>query len=103
MESALVPMFVVSGVLAVIGFLIKDKLDKNAKEIALLFKKHDDDAAALVDLQREIDRDHYMKHELDAKFNQLDITMREGMKALGDKFDALAKVLTEHMLAETKK
>ena len=44
-------------VFSIIGFLIKDKLDKNGREITKLFELHGIDAQALVDLQREIDRD----------------------------------------------
>lgn len=65
--------------------------------VQLLFKKHDDDAAALVLLQRQIDKEHYVKPELDARFQSLESTFRAGMHDLGAKFDRLSSFLMEHV------
>ena len=50
----------------------EEKINAHGDSIKLLFKKHDDDAAALVLLQRQIDKEHYIKPELDARFQSLD-------------------------------
>lgn len=65
--------------------------------VRLLFKKHDDDVAALVLLQRQIDKEHYVKPELDARFQSLESTFRSGMHDLGAKFDRLSNLLMEHV------
>lgn len=102
----------ISTILSILGILIVpaiayllDKKDSaQEKEIAdlkdathLLFKKHDDDAAALVLLQRQIDKEHYVKPELDARFQSLESTFRTGMHDLGAKFDRLSNLLVEHI------
>ena len=87
-----------------ITYLLNKKDAAQEKEIAelqatckLLFKKHDDDAAALVLLQRQIDKEHYVKPELDARFQSLESTFRTGMHDLGAKFDRLSNLLVEHI------
>lgn len=68
--------------------------------IKLLFKKHDDDAAALVLLQRQIDKEHYVKPELDARFQSLESTFREGFASLKSEFRELAQILIAHVTKE---
>lgn len=71
--------------------------------IKLLFKKHDDDAAALVLLQRQIDKEHYVKPELDARFQSLESTFREGFASLKSEFRELAQILIAHVTKEDAK
>jgi hypothetical protein len=66
-----------------------------------LFELHDRDAAALNDLKLQIANEHYQKRELDGKFDKLDITFRDGLKNLGDKFDNFSQSMLEYM-AERK-
>lgn len=87
-----------------IAYLLNKKDAAQEKEITelkgtckLLFKKHDDDVAALVLLQRQIDKEHYVKPELDARFQSLESTFRTGMHDLGAKFDRLSNLLVEHV------
>lgn len=102
----------ISTILSVLGilivpafaYLLNKKDSSQEKEIAelksttmLLFKKHDDDVAALVLLQRQIDKEHYVKPELDARFQSLESTFRAGMHDLGEKFDRLSNLLVEHI------
>ena len=96
--------------IALVGWLLNDKDAKQQKEIAelqaaikLLFKKHDDDVAALVLLQRQIDKEHYVKPELDARFQSLESTFRSGMHDLGAKFDRLSGFLVEHVTKTSSK
>lgn len=68
--------------------------------IKLLFKKHDDDVAALILLQRQIDKEHYVKPELDARFQSLESTFREGFASLKSEFRELAQILIAHVTKE---
>jgi hypothetical protein len=85
---------------SVIGWLLSNKDMKQAKEIEILFKKHDDDAAALAALKLEIAKEHYLKHELDARFQQLDTTFREGFDGLRSEFKELGRILIGHITKE---
>lgn len=91
---------IVALLVAVLGWLLANKDAKQANEIALLFKKHDDDAKALADLKLEIAKEHYLKHELDQRFQQLDATFREGFHGLRAEFKELARVLIDHVTKE---
>jgi hypothetical protein len=83
--------------IGLVGWLLSNKDAKQGHEIALLFKKHDDDAAALAALRVEIAKEHYLKHELDDRFLSLQGTFRDGMRDLGGKFDKLTNILIEHL------
>ena len=108
----------ISTVLSILGilivpaitYLLNKKDAAQEKEIAelqatckLLFKKHDDDVAALVLLQRQIDKEHYVKPELDARFQSLETTFRTGLHDLGAKFDRLSDFLIEHVTKASAK
>lgn len=92
----------VFGMVAVIGWFLRQKDEQQAKAIALLFQKHDEDAGALSNLRLEIAKEHYLKHELDARFLSLEHTFRHGMQELGAKFDKLSEVLIAHITKEDK-
>lgn len=91
---------IASILIGVVGWLLANKDAKQASEIDLLFKKHDADAQALADLKLEIAKEHYLKHELDQRFQQLDTTFRNGFRELGAKFDELSRVLITHISKE---
>lgn len=78
----------------------EEKIKTQGEAIKLLFKKHDDDAAALVLLQRQIDKEHYVKPELDARFQSLESTFREGFASLKSEFRELAQILIAHVTKE---
>lgn len=93
-----------------LGYLLNKKDASQEKEIAelkgttaLLFKKHDDDVAALQSLQLQIAKEHYLKHELDQRFMSLENAFKEGMHELGRKFDKLTDILVDHITKEDKK
>jgi hypothetical protein len=72
----------------------RDALEKNHQtQLALLFKKHDEDAAALNKLQVEIAQRHYVKDELDRRFESLEQTFSRGFDKLGDQIERLAQGL----------
>jgi len=78
-----------------IGWFLRSKDEFQAKQIALLFVKHDEDAKALQDLRIQIASNHYVKQELDSRFDKLEAAFKSGFNSLGDKFDRLADKLTQ--------
>ena len=88
------------GLIGIIGWFLRQKDEQQAKSIALLFQKHDDDAKALADLRLEIAKEHYLKHELDARFLSLEQTFKHGMADLGAKFEKLSEILVAHVTKE---
>lgn len=88
-------LYIVGGLFTLLWFLLRQKDASQAEQIKLLFKKHDDDAAELQALKLQIASQHYVKGELDNKFDKLETTFREGLETLGAKFDHLSQVLIE--------
>lgn len=82
-------------VFSVIGYLLRKKDEEQARQIALLFSKHDADALALQELRVQLAREHYQKSELDARFDKLEAAFRAGFSDLGVKFDRLSEALME--------
>lgn len=87
-------------VLGVIAYLLdrKDRqqeraLDEQKQQIELLFKKHDEDAKRLQEVELDIAKRHYVKEELDSKFERLEAAIKSTMTELGGKFDKLADIL----------
>jgi hypothetical protein len=76
-----------------IGFFLRQKDEAQGKQITTLWAKHDEDAKALSELKERIAREHYMKHELDSRFERLENAFREGMTEVGSKIDHLTQVL----------
>lgn len=91
-----------SMLIGLVGWLLSNKDAKQAEEIAILFKKHDDDAAALAALRIEIAKEHYLKHELDSRFQSLEQAIKESSHTLGLKFDHLAETLVAHLIGGDK-
>ena len=86
-------VLLVSIIFAVIGYLLSRKDAQQASDITLLWEKHDDDAKRLQDLELDIAKHHYLKAELDPKFEQLTIYFKAGMETLGAKVDKLTDTL----------
>lgn len=85
--------FIISGVFSVLWWLLKQKDAAQAEQIKTLFTKHDEDAAKLDALALKIAETHYIKPELDAKFTHLEMSIRDGMRELGTKFDRFSEIL----------
>lgn len=79
--------------IGIIGFFLRQKDESQGKQITALWTKHDEDAKALAELKERIAREHYLKHELDARFESLERSFREGMRDLGNKMDKLTDTL----------
>lgn len=93
---------IVSGVIAVLWYLLQQKDSKQADEIKLLFDKHDSDVKQLEELKLKIAENHYQKIELDAKFHSLETATRDGFTDLGKKFDRLSDALMAHIVEGKK-
>ena len=85
--------FGLTGAGIVLWWLLRNKDARQEDSIKLLFEKHDEDVRRLDSFQLEIARQHYIKPELDAKFDKLESAVKEGMDSLGKKFDRLSECL----------
>lgn len=93
-------MMAVAAVFVVMWWLLRNKDEAQAEQIALLFRKHDDDAQRLENLRLEIARNHYERAELDKRFDRLDQTIAGGLERIGEKVDHLANVMMSHISKE---
>ena len=81
----------------IIGFFLRQKDEAQAKQISTLWAKHDEDAMALSELKERIAREHYVKAELDARFQRLEDAFMTGFNELGGKLDNLTDVMVQHL------
>lgn len=96
META-IALFVFGIVFSIIGWLLSNKDKRQGEEIAKLFLLHDEDSKELRRLEREIDKDHYPKSELDIRFDKFDASVKEGFKSLSADIKELTKTLHDHV------
>lgn len=94
-------VWLLGGVITVLWWLLRDRDAKQQKAIDLLFQKHDADAAALEALKLQIASQHYLKSELDAKFDRLDGTIRDGFRGFGEQIEKLSGLLIDHITKES--
>ncbi len=87
-------------VASIVGYLLANKDKQQGDEIneikghiTTLFTKHDLDADALQNLRVQIAAKHYERPELDAKFDKLENTVKDGFNALGVRLDKLNDAL----------
>jgi uncharacterized protein HemX len=95
-------LFIISGVGAIMWYLLKQKDEKQGREIEMLFKKHDEDVQALQELRVQIAEGHYKKTELDYKFDRIELAITNSFSNLASKFDKLSDVLIAHITHEDK-
>ena len=91
---------IAAAVVSALGWLLSAKDAAQERQISALWTKHDEDAAKLGELQRQVDKDYYVKRELDNRFDRLEMTFRTGIDKLSDQFANLANVLTDHISRE---
>jgi uncharacterized protein HemX len=89
-----------AALIAVVWALLKKKDSDQETQIKLLFAKHDEDAKALQELRVQIAEKHYVKTELDSKFDKLEVTIKESFKELSIEFRALSAALLDHIKQE---
>jgi hypothetical protein len=86
-----------TAVFGIIGWLLSNKDAKQAEEIKLLFKKHDDDSKELMELRIKIAEQHYQKPELDAKFSDINATLKTGFAGLEASIKEMSKSFLSHV------
>lgn len=91
---------IVAAAISALGWLLSAKDAAQEKQISALWAKHDEDAAKLVELQRQVDKDYYVKQELDTKFDRLEAAFTNGMNKLSVQLEQMTNVLTTHVLRE---
>lgn len=105
--DAIVPLLI-TVVFTVLWWLLRDRdakqqkeLDAQRQSIGLLFDKHDKDVASLEALKLQIASQHYVKGELDAKFDRLESAIAGGFKGFGDQIEKLTNLLINHISKES--
>lgn len=99
---------VIVGVGTLVWWLLRSRAAKAEVEFAehktqikavldLLWSKHDEDVLRLQALELRIASEHYVKRELDDKFDRLDNTFRQGMGELSADIKALSKTMVDCM------
>ena len=99
-----IALFALGGLFSLMWWLLQQKDAKQQSEMEeikkvmdetnkTLWRKHDEDSEQLRQLELRIASEHYVKTELDAKFDRMETTFREGFKDLSGKIDELSKVL----------
>ena len=103
-DWVVIAMGVVNIFLVIIGWLITRQIDGIKEEIKdlktainELWKARQDDVAAHRDLREIVAGRHYERDELDAKFDKLEGTFKDGFKDMGAKFDRMADALMTHL------
>lgn len=88
------------GIVAIIGYLLKRKDDDQMHQITDLYSKHHEDADRLHKVELKLASDHYVKSEMDGKFDKMENVMKHGFDSLGTKFDVLSATLVAHITKE---
>ncbi len=91
------------GLVGLVGYFLRQKDAEQGQKIDKLFQIHDKDVEKLAALELKIASDHYIKPELDAKFDKMETTFRVGFETLGGKFDKLTEILVAHVAKEDAK
>lgn len=100
---------ILSTLLAVVAYLLRQKdlqqqqqltqLEGDFEEqVALLWQKHDQDAKDLSELRLHIASQHYVKTELDARFDKMELAFQQGFNSIAAKLDKLNDNLVERNL-----
>lgn len=97
-ESGLIAILTL--LLTIVGWFLRDKDSKQAKEIAILFMKYDALKEEVASLKLGLAKDHYVKRELDDRFSHLERAINTAFEKLGTKFDHLSSVLIAHVAKE---
>lgn len=98
MDISTILTIVLGLVFSVIGWLLTNKDKKQEDEIKLLFKKHDEDEKELTNLRIKIAENHYQKPELDAKFADINNTLKEGFAQLDKSIKEMSKSFNDHVI-----
>ena len=95
---------VLAFIIGIVGYFLRQKdaqqekaivslTNKIDNQVALLWQKHDQDAADLSELRLHIASQHYVKTELDNRFDKMELAFKHGFHELGEKLDKLTDVI----------
>ena len=114
-ESSMVAigMSCVSGLMAVLWWLLRhkdaqqqreisDMKEQHSKDVQMLLEKHSEDVERLRDLELTIAKTHYVKTELDHKFDKLEGSIRTGLNDLGNKLDTFGEKVVARLVSEKR-
>lgn len=86
----------------IIGWLLARKDEQQQKDITILYQLHKEDSMKLENLQRELDREHYRKQELDTKFDKLDDSIQTGFIGVRADMKEMLTVIHNHIASDHK-
>jgi len=84
---------VVAAVFALLWYLLKRKDEAQERHINILFAKIHDSETKVGDLRLEIAKDHYLKDEVERRFEKLEKTFKEGFEAINMRLEKLTDIL----------
>lgn len=98
---------IVGAVLSVMGYLLSSKDRKQGDEIVAIKTELKSDTASLFNLchknkdeisafRLSVAENHYPKHELDKRFEQLNSTISKGFEGLSQDMREMTKTMNEH-------
>jgi hypothetical protein len=83
----------IEAALVVLWYLLRQKDAHQQASIDLLFKKHDDDAQKLADLELKIAQRHYEKPDVDGKFDRIESAVNSLRVDVAQRLDKLTDAL----------
>lgn len=95
-------LLIITALFSVLFWLLQMKDSKQAKQIDLLFEKHDADAEKLQALELRIAQQHYDKRELDVKFDKLERTFSEGFFTLSESVENVRTLLVQYLTRDER-
>lgn len=87
---------VLTALFSLIALLLRQKDSAQEKQITALWQKHDQDVARLQELELKVASEHYVKKELNDKFNDL----KGEIQGVREDLKAINKTLSEHVMRE---
>ena len=106
-------LWIAGGVLTVMFYLLKQKDERQQKEIEslktsfdddvkVLWQRHDEDVERLRQLELAITGRYYMKEEMDIRLERLETSLTNGLDGLGQKIDLLTTALLQRSQHERR-
>ena len=86
---------VIGIIISIVGYLLAAKDSAQEKQISELWDKHNEDADRLNMLTSRVDREYYVKHELDMRFDKLEAAFARAAAEVGAKIDKLSDRILE--------
>lgn len=82
-------------VFTVLWWMMKEKDKATQRNIEKLWEEHEKDAKRLQEVELEIAKHHYIKSELDEKFDELKIEIKDGLHNLSEQLKSFTSATIE--------